>query len=64
MAWLHDLGKQFPVCGKDCVFEIVAVDSVSANALDTGMLLAVIQQKAITIHIVAAEFSDEGVDLL
>ena len=63
-AWLHDLGKQLPVCGKDCVFEIVAVDSVPADALDTGMFLAVVQQKAAAVYIVAAELSDKGVDLL
>lgn len=63
-AWLHDLGKQLPVCGKDCVFEIVAVDSVPADALDTGMFLAVVQQQAAAIYIVAAELFDEGVNLL
>ena len=64
MAWLHDLGKQFPVCGKDCVFEIVAVDSVPADALYASVLLAVVQQKAIAVYIVAAELSDKGVDPL
>ena len=61
---LHDLGKQLPVCRKECVFEIVAVDSVPADALHTGMFLTVIQQKAITVRIVAAELFNEGVDLL
>ena len=46
-AWLHDLGKQLPVCGKDCVFEIVAVDSVPADALHASVLFAVVQQKAV-----------------
>lgn len=64
MAWLHDLGKQLPVCGKDCVFEIVAVDSVPADALYASVLLAVVQQKAVAIYIVAAELFDEGVNLL
>ena len=61
---LHDLGKQLPVCGKDCVFEIVAVDSIPADALDTGMFLAVVQQKAAAVYIVAAKFFDEGVNPL
>ena len=64
MAWLHDLGKQLAVCGKDCIFEIVAVDSVPADALDTGMFLAVVQQKAVAVYIVATELSDKGVDPL
>lgn len=42
MAWLHDLGKQLAVCWKDCVFEIVAVDSVPADALYASVLLAVV----------------------
>ena len=63
-AWLHDLGKQLPVCGKDCVFEIVAVDSVPADALHASVLLAVIQQKAVAVYIVATELSDKGVDPL
>ena len=63
-AWLHDLGKQLPVCGKDCVFELVAVDSVPADALHASVLLAVVQQKAAAVYIVAAELSDKGVDLL
>ena len=61
---LHDLGKQLPVCGKDCVFEIVAVDSIPADALDTGMFLAVVQQKAAAVYIVASKFFDEGVNPL
>ena len=63
-AWLHDLGKQFPVCGKDCIFEIIAVDSIPADALHASVLLAAIQQKAVAIYIVAAELFDEGVNLL
>ena len=61
---LHDLSKQFLVCWKDCVFEIVAVDPVPADALHAGMLLAVIQQKAITVHIIATKLFDESVDPL
>ena len=64
MTWLHDLGKQLPICRKDCIFEIVAVDSVPADALHASVLLAVVQQKAVTVHIVAAELSDKGVDSL
>ena len=64
MTWLHDLGKQLPVCGKDCVFEIVTVDSVPTDALHASMFLAVVQQKAVAVYIVAAELSDEGVDPL
>lgn len=64
MAWLHELGKQLPVCGKDCVFEIVAVDSVPADALHASVLLAVVQQKAVAVYIVAAELSDKSVDSL
>ena len=64
MTWLHDLGKQLPVCRKDCIFEIVAVDSVPADALDTGMFLAVVQQQAAAVYIVATELSDKGVDSL
>ena len=64
MTWLHDLAKQLPICRKDCIFEIVAVDSVPADALDTGMFLAVVQQKAVAVHIVAAELSDECIDPL
>lgn len=64
MAWLHDLGKQLAVCWKDCVFEIVAVDSIPADALHTGVFFAVVQQKAVAIYIVAAELFDEGVNLL
>ena len=64
MAWLHDLGEQLPVCGKDCAFEIVAVDSVPADALHASVLFAVIQQKAVAIHIIAAKFFDECIDLL
>lgn len=64
MTWLHDLGKQLPVCRKDCIFEIVAVDPVPADALDTGMFLAVVQQKAAAVYIVAAKFFDEGVNPL
>ena len=63
-AWLHDLGKQLPVCGKDCIFEIVAVDPVPADALRTRVLLAVIQQQTVAVYIVAAELFNEGVDLL
>ena len=63
-AWLHDLGKQLPVCGKDCIFEIIAVDSIPADALHASVLLAVIQQQAVAIYIVAAELFDEGVDSL
>ena len=61
---LHNLGKQLPVCGKDCVFEIIAVDSVPADALHASVLLAVIQQQAVAVYIVAAKFFDEGVDPL
>ena len=61
---LHDLGKQLPVCRKDCVFEIAAVDPVPADALDTGMFLAVVQQKAAAVYIVASKFFDEGVNPL
>ena len=64
MAWLHDLGKQLPVCRKDCVFEIAAVDPIPADALHASVLLAVIQQKAVAIYIVAAELFDEGLNLL
>ena len=64
MAWLHDFGKQLPVCRKDCVFEIAAVDSVPADALYASVLLAVVQQKAVAVHIVAAEPSDECIDPL
>ena len=64
MAWLHDLGKQLPVCRKDCVFEIAAVDPVPADALHASVLLAVIQQKAVAVYIVATELSDKGVDPL
>lgn len=64
MAWLHDLGKQLPVCGKDCIFEIVAVDPVPADALHTAVLFAVVQQKAVAVYIVAAELFNEGVDPL
>ena len=63
-AWLHDLGKQLPVCGKDCVFEIVAIDSVPADALHASVLLAVVQQKAVAVYIVAAELFNEGIDPL
>ena len=63
-AWLHDLGKQLPVCGKDCVFEIAAVDSVPADALHASVLLAVVQQKAVAVYIVAAELFNEGIDPL
>ena len=64
MAWLHDLGKQFPVCGKDCIFEIIAINPVPADALRTRVLLAVIQQQTVAVYIVAAELFNEGVDLL
>ena len=63
-AWLHDLGKQFPVCGKDCIFEIIAVDSIPADALHTGVFFAIVQQQAAAVYIVAAKFFDEGVDPL
>ena len=63
-AWLHDLGKQLPVCGKDCIFEIIAVDSVPADALHASVLLAVIQQQAVAVYIVAAELFNEGIDPL
>ncbi len=61
---LHNLGKQLPVCGKDCVFEIAAVDSVPADALYASVLLAIVQQKAIAVYIVAAELFNEGIDPL
>ena len=61
---LHDLGKQFPICGKDCVFKIVAVDFVPTDALHAAMFLAVVQQKTIAVYIVAAKLFDEGVDPL
>ena len=64
MVWPHDLGEQLPVCGKDCVFEIVAVDPVPADALHASVLLAVVQQKAVAVYIVATELFNEGVDLL
>jgi len=64
MVWPHDLGEQLPVCGKDCIFEIVAVDPVPADALRTRVLLAVIQQQTVAVYIVAAELFNEGVDLL
>ena len=64
MAWLHDLGKQLAVCEKDCIFEIVAIDPVPADALHASVLLAVVQQKAVAVYIVAAELSDKGVDSL
>lgn len=64
MTWLHDLGEQFPVCGKDCIFEIIAVDSIPADALHTGVFFAIVQQKTIAVYIVAAKFSDKGVDPL
>ena len=63
-AWLHDLDKQLPVCGKDCVFKIVAVDFVPTDALHAAMFLAVVQQKTIAVYIVAAKLFDEGVDPL
>lgn len=63
-AWLHDLGKQLPVCGKDCIFEIIAVDSIPADALHASVLLAVIQQQAVAVYIVAAELFNEGIDPL
>ena len=46
-AWLHDLGKQLPVCGKDCVFEIVAVNARATDKLYTFVWLAVIQKDAV-----------------
>ena len=52
--------KQELGCGKT----IVAVDPVPADALHASVLLAVIQQKTITVHIIAAELFDESVDLL
>lgn len=61
---LHDLGEQLPVCWKDCVFEIIAVDSIPADALHASVFLAVVQQKAVTVHIITAEFFNEGVDPL
>ena len=64
MAWLYDLGKQLPVCRKDCIFEIVTVDSIPADALHASVLLAVVQQKAVAGCIVAAELSDKSVDPL
>lgn len=64
MVWPHDLGGQLPVCGKVCVFEIVAVDSVPADVLHASVLLAVVQQKTVAVYIIAAEFFNEGVDLL
>lgn len=64
MVWPHDLGEQLPVCGKDCIFEIVAVDPVPADALRTRVLLAVIQQQTVAVYIVATELFNEGVDLL
>ena len=64
MVWPHDLGEQLPVCGKDCIFEIVAVDPVPADALRTRVLLAVIQQQTVAVYIVSAELFNEGVDLL
>ena len=64
MVWPHDLGEQLPVCGKDCIFEIVAVDPVPADALRTRVLLAVIQQQTVAVYIVAAELFNESVDPL
>ena len=64
MAWPHDLGKQLPVCGKNCIFEIVAVDSVPADALHASVFLAVVQQKAVAVYIVTAELFNEDVDPL
>lgn len=64
MTWLHDLGKQLPICWKDCAFEIVAVDSIPADALHTGVFFAIVQQQAAAVYIVAAKFFDEGVDPL
>ena len=64
MAWLHDLGKQLAVCWKDCVFEIVAVDSVPADALHASVLFAVVQRETAAVYIVTAELSDESVDPL
>lgn len=52
--------KQELGCGKT----IVAVDSVPADALYASVLLAVIQQKAVAVYIVAADLFDEGVNLL
>lgn len=57
---LHDLGKQLPVCGKDCIFEIIAINPVPADALHTSMFLAVVQQQAAAVYIVATELSDKG----
>ena len=61
MAWLHDLGKQLAVCWKDCVFEIVAVDSIPADALHAGVFFTVVRQKAVPVRIVAAELFNEGI---
>lgn len=61
MTWLHDLGKQLPICRKDCIFEIVAVDSVPADALNAGVFFTVVRQKAVSIRIVAAELFNEGI---
>lgn len=63
-AWLHELGKQFPVCGKDCIFEIIAINPIPADALHTGVFFAIVQQQTAAVYIVAAKFFDEGVDPL
>ena len=64
IAWPHDLGEQLPVCGKNCIFEIVAVDSVPADALHASVLFAVVQRETAAVYIVTAELSDESVDPL
>ena len=49
------------VCWEDCIFEIVAVDSVPADALNAGVFFTVVRQKAVSIRIVAAELFNEGI---
>ena len=61
---LHNFGKQFIVSRKHGVFEIATVDSIPTDTLHTGVFFAVVQQKTVAVHIIAAKLFNESVDPL
>ena len=57
-----DFRTEFPVRRQDGVFEVVTINAIPANKLDAAMLLAIVEQEAVSVIAVAAEPPDKGID--
>jgi hypothetical protein len=54
IASFHNICKQLFVSRQNCIFEIIAVNTVFADELNAVVLLAVVKQQAVTVYAVTA----------